>query len=246
MGVMPMLNGIKKIFNKEGARRKFCSAIVPAAGSSTRMAGENKLLCDLNGMPVIIRTLMALDECELIDEIIVVTKADQLENIAAMCTKYDIKKVVKVVNGGATRQASVLYGLCEIDKKSELVAVHDGARPLVSQDIIKQAVMTAAKTGAAAPSIQIKDTVKIVSDGVVKMTPEREKLVAVQTPQVFDSSILKGALYKAEQDGTKLTDDCSAVEAIGYPVVLTEGDETNIKITTPTDLLFARTIVAER
>lgn len=222
----------------------YCAAIIVAAGSATRMGGTDKITAPLCGMPVICRTLEAFDHAPQIDEIIVVAKPDQLEAISELSAAYP--KVRLVVPGGSDRTQSVMNGLREVSPQTALVAVHDGARPLVSDDIIAATVSKAAKFGAAAPAIAVKDTIKVSSTGAIESTPERKTLHAVQTPQVFDCDLLKGALESAQKNGLALTDDCSAVEALGFPVQLTDGSEENLKITTPLDLVLAEAILKGR
>ena len=222
-----------------------CSAVVPAAGRSSRM-GEDKVLLPLGDVPVLLRTLRALEECPYIHEIIVVTREDLLVPVSQMCKDAALSKVRKVVVGGETRTASVLAGLREVDPQAELIAIHDGARPLVTEEIISEAILKAARCGAAAPAVPVKDTIKRAVDGIVESTPNREELYAVQTPQVFEHGLILGALEKAETDGAELTDDCSAVERLGMKVALTVGSYENIKLTTPSDLAAAEAILERR
>ena len=221
-----------------------CAAVIVAAGSSARMGGTDKLLAELGGLPVLSRTLRVFDDHEMIDTIIVVAREDRMPKISRVCSPY--RKVRIVVPGGESRQESVMHGLKAVPEGTELVAVHDGARPLVPPEVITKAILKAAKFGAAAPAIPVKDTIKVSESGAIDATPPRETLFAVQTPQVFDADLLRGALQNAEEHGLALTDDCSAVEALGMSVQLTEGSEENIKITTPLDLELAETIVARR
>ena len=139
-----------------------------------------------------------------------------------------------------------MHGLKAVPEGTELVAVHDGARPLVPPEVITKAILKAAKFGAAASAIPVKDTIKVSKTGAVDETPDRSTLFAVQTPQVFDYALLLGALQNAKQKGLSLTDDCSAVEALGMTVLLTDGSEENIKITTPLDLDIAGLILKRR
>ena len=221
----------------------FCSAVVPAAGSSRRMGGENKLFAQVGGMAVLARTVMALAGSELIGEIIVATREEELMTAADLCRACGVEKPLKLVVGGATRLESVVKALEECDPRATLAAVHDGARPLVTVDVIDEAVRRAAECYAAAPAVPVKDTIKEAGeDGVVTATPDRSRLFAVQTPQVFDMDLLKGALKAALDAGITLTDDCGAVERLGKQVVLTKGSYENIKITTPEDLILAQAI----
>ena len=151
-----------------------------------------------------------------------------------------------VVPGGEDRMQSVMIGLREASDKTQLVAVHDGARPLVTDEIIARTIAKAAKFGAAAPAVPVKDTIKVSTRGAVEATPDRKTLFAVQTPQVFDFELLCGALENAQRKKLAITDDCSAVEAMGMPVQLTDGSEENLKITTPIDLAFAEAVLKGR
>lgn len=224
------------------AKRPCCAAIIVAAGNATRMGGIDKLMADLGGKPVLLRTLQVFQDCKCIDEIVVVVQPERIRGVDSLCRANDLDKVTAIVAGGETRAESVLAGLESVGKKVRLAAIHDGARPLVTAGIIENAVRKAAKTGAAAPGIPVKDTVKRVSEGVVVETPPRESMVGIQTPQVFDRDFIEGALFHAVEQEIALTDDCSAAELLGMKVHLTEGDEENLKITTPLDLQVANLI----
>lgn len=239
---MSLSNFVAKLVGKKPG---YCTAILVAAGSSSRMEGQDKLLASLGGMTVLERSAAALDQNELIGEIIVVTREELIEQVGLLLHARGIKKLTQVVAGGATRTESVEAGLACIPGKTVLVAIHDAARPLVSQRIITETIRKASSTRAAAPAIPLKDTVKEVNQNVVTQTLDRSKLLAVQTPQVFDSDMLRGALKKAQKDGIELTDDCSALEHMGMNVFLTNGEEENLKITTPFDLRVAKMLVEE-
>ena len=152
----------------------------------------------------------------------------------------------KILTVLETRTDSVMAGLAAVSDRAQLVAVHDGARPLVTDEVICRAVSKAKKFAAAAPAVRVKDTIKVSTGGAVDETPDRSTLYAVQTPQVFDRDLLAAALQNAKEQGIALTDDCSAVEALGMPVQLTDGDEENLKITTPLDLELAALILRRR
>ena len=203
-----------------------------------------KMLTVLENLPVICRTVDVFDKCAMIDEIIVVTQQELLEKVSRYLKAYD--KMRMVVAGGETRTDSVMAGLAAVSDRTQLVAVHDGARPLVTDAVICRAVSKAKKFGAAAPAVRVKDTIKVSTDGAVEETPDRSKLYAVQTPQVFDRDLLAAALQNAKEQEIAITDDCSAVEALGMPVQLTDGDEENLKITTPLDLELAALILRRR
>lgn len=220
-----------------------CGAVIVAAGSATRMGGIDKVMADLGGEPMIVRTVRAFQNCDAIASIVIVTRENLIRPISDLCR--DMKKVAAVVAGGKSRQESVHLGLNALPKGTKLAAVHDGARPLVSWQVIDRVVRAANTYGAAAPAIPVKDTIKVVQGRLVKETPDRSSLMAVQTPQVFDFDLLRGALRKAEEDGAQVTDDCSAVERTGMRIKIVEGDERNLKVTTPMDLKIAELLLEE-
>ena len=223
----------------------FCTAVVVAAGASARM-GKDKLFLPLDGVPVLARTLMALNAAETVDEIIVVTQPEKLETVAAMKAQYGLGKLTKVVVGGASRTESALAGASEADARAKIICIHDAVRPFVTPEIIAEAVHYAVLYQSAAPAVPVKDTIKVASDGVVSETPDRAQLFAVQTPQAFQADIIKAALTAAVRDGVQYTDDCAAVEALGVKTYLCRGSEENIKLTTPADLPLAETILKGR
>lgn len=239
-----MLPFFKKIREN---RRPRCTALVAAAGSSSRMGGVNKLLQPLDGVPVLARTLTALQQAERVDEIVVAAREEDLVEISRLCRTYGITKCAKVIRGGGSRAHSVLLAALEASAEAELLAVQDGARPLVTPELIDRVISAAARCGAAAPAVPVKDTVKSVREGgAVAETLDRSSLRAIQTPQVFEASLLKAALQSAVEREIPVTDDCSAVEQLGKVVFLVEGDEENLKITTPTDLILAEAILQAR
>lgn len=222
---------------------KYCGAVIVAAGSASRMGGIDKVMAPIGGEPMIVRTVRQFQNCDAIKEIVVVTRPNLIIPIGDLC--HDFDKVKAVVIGGDSRDASVSMGLNTLSEKCKLVAVQDGARPFADWQLIDRVVRAANTYGAAAPAIPVKDTVKVVQGGLVASTPDRSSLRAVQTPQVFDFDLLRGALAKAKTDGLAITDDCSAVEHMGMSVKIVDGDEKNIKITTPMDLKIAELILEE-
>ncbi len=222
---------------------QYCGAVIVAAGNASRMGGIDKIMAPLGDDPVIVHTVRAFNQCDAIREIIVVTRQDLLEPIMDLCAGFE--KVRGVVVGGTDRPQSVQAGINALSSKVRLVAVQDGARPLVSCEVIDRTVRAANTYGAAAPAIPVKDTIKVVTGGVVTATPDRKRLQAVQTPQVFDVDLLRAALKKARDTDTEITDDCSAVENLGMSVKIVPGDERNIKVTTPLDLQIARLLLEE-
>ncbi len=222
---------------------KYCGAVIVAAGTASRMGGIDKVMAILRGEPMIVHTVRAFQNCDAIREIVIVTREDLLRPIMTLCRQFD--KVRAVVAGGDSRPESVSNGLNALSERVKLAAIQDGARPLITWQVIDRVVRAANTYGAAAPAVPVKDTVKVVKGGVVAATPDRSKLQAVQTPQVFDLDLLRSALKKAREDGAEITDDCSAVERLGMSVKIVEGDERNIKVTTPIDLKIAETLMEE-
>ena len=235
-----------KIFARQSGEVPVCSMIVAAAGSSHRMGGEDKLFLPLEGIPVLARTLMELDRASQVREIVVATRQELLLPVADLCKQYGISKPVKIIEGGATRVESVLAAAMECKPDSQLIAVHDGARPLVEPELVDRVILLAKRTNAAVPAVAVKDTIKLVDGDRVTETPCRDTLRAIQTPQVFSSVLLRAALQSAVENQAPVTDDCSAVERLGKEVYLTEGSYENIKITTPEDMLLASAILQKR
>ena len=238
MDISKVTDGIRKVLPL-----KYCGAVIVAAGTASRMGGIDKVMAELEGEPMILRTVRTFQTCEAIREIIIVTREDLIIPIMGLCA--GLEKVKAVVVGGSSRQESVERGLNALSDKVKLVAVQDGARPLITHAVIDRTVRAAHSYGAAAPAIPVKDTIKVVTGGVVSSTPDRKTLQAVQTPQVFDLAMLRGALKKAKADGAGVTDDCSAVERLGMSIKIVEGDERNIKVTTPMDLKIAKLLLEE-
>ena len=229
---------------KEKEPEALCSAGIVAAGSSSRM-GLDKLLAEVGGLPVLVRCVEAFQQAPSIAEVVVVTREELVPEVARLCQSFQLTKVSKVIRGGENRTQSARLGTLEARQDTPLIAIHDGARPFVPVQVIEDAVAQAAKNGAAAPAIPVKDTIKLAENGIVTQTPDRASLYAVQTPQVFDASLIRAALQKALDDGAAVTDDCAAVERLGMKVVLTPGDERNIKLTTPIDLEVGELLAAE-
>lgn len=222
---------------------KLCGAVIVAAGSASRMGGIDKVMAPLGGEPMIARTVRAFQNCDAIAKIVIVTRQDLILPITQLTR--DMDKVVAVVCGGSSRQESVQLGLNALPEEIQLAAIHDGARPLVGWQLIDRVVRAANTYNAAAPAIPVKDTIKVVKGRVVDHTPDRAALFAVQTPQVFDFDLLRGALKKAELDGAAVTDDCSAVERMGMAVKIVDGEERNLKVTTSLDLKIAQLLLEE-
>lgn len=223
---------------KKPALPAVCAVIV-AAGSSRRMGGENKLLLPLDDAPVLAHTLSAFEKCAAIRDIVLVCREQDILPYSDLARAFGISKLRTVTRGGDSRTASVLAGITAAPEDTGLVAVHDGARPLVSEAVITEAVYAAAEYGAAAPVVPVKDSIKRIQDGNIAADVPRDTLAAVQTPQVFDRALLTRALETAARENRTFTDDCAAVEAMGQAVRATHGSYENIKITTPEDILVA-------
>ena len=229
----------------KSARCPAVSAVIVAGGSGTRFGGD-KLMAALGDMPVLARTLLAFERAPLVSEIVIATRPETVTDVVNLCRQYHITKAVNVVPGGESRLLSSLNGVVMTSKKSGIVAIHDAARPLVTDKLIEDAIWAAHLHQAAVPAVPVKDTVKIASGHIVQSTPERSSLFAVQTPQCFTRELILAALLRASEQEPALTDDCMAFEHMGGQVWLTEGSEENIKITTPLDLEVAELILKRR
>lgn len=224
----------------------FTSAIIAASGNSTRMGlDKSKQLVLLNGKTTIEHTLSAFENCDVIDEIVVVCRDCDKDEISAIAKSFS--KLKAVVVGGDTRDKSVKNGVNATSDCAQFFAIHDGARPLVTDDQIKAVVSRAYVTKAATLSTPVTDTIKVVnSDNVIVSTPDRATLCAVQTPQVFEKNLYLKAIDNAVKNNLSVTDDCSMVEALGERVEVVTGNVENIKLTTQTDLVFAKAILDSR
>lgn len=231
-----------KISSRPRRREGKVSAVVVAAGSSTRM-GSDKLAAVFAGNTVIGHTMKALQESPEVDEIVlVVRKGNEMPALegASGCAKLQ-----RIVTGGSTRTDSAYRGVMACDPSAEIILIHDGARPFVTKQVILNAVEGARKFGAAVPVTPVTDTIKVGKDGFSDATPDRATLFAAQTPQAFRAELIKAALKDAVGQGLTLTDDCAAVERLGMRVRLVEGDPRNRKITRPEDLKIAEALYEE-
>lgn len=219
------------------------SVILVCAGNATRMGGVNKILLELGDTNVIGHSLRAFQSCPDVAEIIVVTKAENNAVIEETAKKLDVTKLAAITEGGETRQKSVMEGLRLVSKESQYIAVHDGARPLVKPEHIAKVIRDARVFGGATLGVPVKDTIKIVSDGLITDTPYRPSLYITQTPQVFRKRLYFEAVDFAMEHELDFTDDCQLVEAIGGKVYMTVGDYTNIKLTTPEDRAIAEVLL---
>ena len=222
------------------------SVIFPAAGAGRRMkADRNKVLLELSGVPILLRTLRRLSAVPAVAELIVVVAKDEIAFVEEMLEKAQGLKPWRVVQGGAERQYSIANGMAHLAADADIVLVHDAARPLVSLAAIEAVIFAAREKGAAIAAVRAKNTIKVVGeDGRVEATPARASLWEVQTPQGFRREILQRAYEKAAQDGFLGTDDASLVEQIGEAVFVVESDYGNLKITTPEDLWMAEALLA--
>jgi len=222
------------------ASQQKVGAIIVAAGRGERMGGVDKMLTPLGGKPILARVVETFQDCSLIDQIVLVLNKKNLKPAQELALKAGWSKVSHFCLGGQRRQDSVAAGLKKISGCHWLV-IHDGARPLARQELIKKGLSEAQKTGAAVAAVPVSDTIKVAdSDQLVQETPPRRNLWAVQTPQVFRSDIITEAYRQAEDD---VTDDASLVEAAGFKVKLYLGSYDNIKITTPNDLFLAEILL---
>jgi len=230
------------------SKNEFVSCIVAAGGSGSRMGAEkNKLFLELAGRPVIAYTLMALEQSELIDEIILSAREEDMMELRRIAEEYAISKLSTIVRGGAHRAASVKSALSAVSKEATVVAVHDGARPLIEEKHIHNAVVEAAKGGAAAVGVRPKCTLKQADEnGFITETVDRSVMFEIQTPQVFGKDIILKAYEAAEDILAQATDDCSLVERLGVRIRVVEGSYRNIKVTTPEDIVIAESLLEER
>ncbi|NEU32438.1 2-C-methyl-D-erythritol 4-phosphate cytidylyltransferase [bacterium LRH843] len=225
---------------------KAYSVIIPAAGQGKRMkAGMNKQFLKLRDEPIIVHTVRFFENDQACKQVIIVANEDECMMMQDVMNKYGLKKVAAVIKGGKERQQSVRNGINYLDEE-QIVLIHDGARPFVSKGMIDRIVTKAEETGAVTAAVRVTDTIKRVSSGKIIDTLKRDELWSIQTPQAFSLSLLKEAHEKAEKAGLIGTDDASLVEWLGHDVSIADGDYTNIKLTTPGDLLFAEAIMQER
>jgi len=219
------------------------SVVIVCAGNSTRMGGVNKILLPLGDRLVIGVTMQAFQKCESVSEIVIVARESDIPAIKSEAEAAGITKLAACTTGGSTRQESVINGIKMISKEAELVAVHDGARPLVKPEHIEKVIRDASVFGGATLGVPVKDTIKTVDDGLITDTPPRSSLYITQTPQIFKRSLYFEGIDFALEHGLDFTDDCQLVEAIGGKVAMTTGDYTNIKITTPEDIKLAEVLM---
>ncbi len=220
------------------------TAIIVAGGVGNRMKSDvPKQFIDVLGKPVIAYTINSVSKCTDIDDIIIVTLEEYILYCKDIVDEFNFTKVTKIIAGGSTRQESVASGLKEISDDTDIVAVHDGARPMIDTETISQCITAAYEYGCSAAGVKMKDTVKVVdTDGYIEYTADREKLWQVQTPQVFKKDILCSIHKQAE---ICATDDCYLAEKAGYKVKMVEGKYENIKITTPQDIYIMKGLLGD-
>lgn len=227
------------LISEEKVNNAFVSAIIVSAGNSSRMGGINKQFLNICGMPVIAHSIKAFQDCNLINEIVIVTRENDIDEVNEVVKDYSFSKVVAVVVGGETRQLSVLNGIKAVSNNAEYIAIHDGARPLVTQKVIVDTLNCAIEFNAATTGVKVIDTIKIVDENEnIIDTPDRAFLRAVQTPQIFNKSLYLNAVGNVP-NSKDFTDDCKLIEAYGHKVKIVDGDYENIKITTPSDIEIA-------
>lgn len=223
------------------------TVIVTAAGQGTRIGGNRaKQFLELAGVPIIIHTLRRFEECSDIQQIIVTLPSTDTASFLEVATKFGLRKVSRVVQGGASRAESVWNGLKQVRAATAgIVAVHDGVRPFVTTDEISRTIEKAKETGAAILAAPVTDTIKEVENETIVRTHERAKLWRALTPQCFRYEILRRVFENAQDKELNATDDSAMVEAIGVSVSIVEGSPRNIKITHPEDLVLARTLLKQ-
>lgn len=237
-----------KTLSKTANTKHFTSAVIAAAGSGTRMnTDKTKQLLTLCDIPVIVRTIQAFEDCEFINEIIIAAKPDETDLYPEFIKKYGFKKIKAVVPGKSTRQESVLAGFEAISDESEFVAIHDGARCLITPKEIENVLKAAYSHGAATAACKVSDTIKKIKfGGIIDETVNRDSVMLAQTPQVFKTELYRAAAYVAKDEGFSATDDNMLVENIGYPIKTVECTKENLKLTTKFDLILAKAILKSR
>ncbi len=228
-------------------KSRHTAAVILAGGNSTRMGeGVSKQQLLLLGKPVIVHTLLAFQSCADISEMILVAKEDELPLYADYKETYGLSKLSAIVAGGETRQASAKNGFLSVSDRAQYVAIHDGARCLVTSEEISAICAAAYRYGAATAAVKSTETVKLEKDGFIDETLDREHIYLARTPQMFGIDIYRAALAVSERDNIVVTDDCSLVEHIEYPVKLVPCSVNNIKITIPENILHATAVLQSR
>lgn len=246
---MILLGILKNIIEGAVFQKHYTSAVILAAGIGSRFGNENgtKQNVSVGGVPAVVRTVLAFENCDKIDEIVLTVRKEETELMKSYVKRYSLKKVSAVVEGGETRAASSALGVAAVNGKCRFVAVHDGARCLVTPKIIEDTVTAAYRYGAAAAAERVVDTVKIAdSKGFIKSTVDRDTVWLVKTPQVFKHSMYVTSSAMAEKDGVTVTDDCMMAERLGFSIKLVDCGKENIKLTSRDDLSLAEYIISKR
>lgn len=250
MRLTKVLNKHFNPYEKENMNRKepFVSAVIVCAGNSTRMGlNKSKQFIDLLGNPAVYYTLLAFENSLSVKEIVIVCRECDKADFQSIVAKYGFTKVIAIVNGGETRSLSVKNGIDATSEKATHIAIHDGARCLITTNEIEKVILSALLTGASALGVKVKDTIKVVNDDeTIKDTPDRSTLRAIQTPQVFDKDKYIKFLENAKNDAVDFTDDCKLFEYFGEKVTVVDGLYTNIKLTTQDDIILAESILKGR
>ena len=245
---MPFVEKLSQAMRTAFGKGHYTAAIILAGGSGTRMGADStKQMMNLCGKPIIVHSLLAFEASEYIDEIILVAKADEIELYPPLLEQYGIHKVTHIVEGGETRQDSVLRGFEMVPDKADHIAIHDGARPLITPAQIKSVVLAAYDYKAAAAAAPAKDSVKVANiSAMIDYTVDRKTVWLMQTPQVFYGNLFRAAIYTSSKDKFQGTDDAEVAEHAGFSTKLVNTGYENIKITTPVDLLIAEAILQKR
>lgn len=228
--------------------KDYVTVLIAAAGMSNRMGCTvNKQFINLGNKPVLVHTMEKFQKSNLIDEIVIIAREDEVEYCKKnIVEKYNFNKVTKVIKGGKERQDSIYNGLMSMNTKTDIIVSHDGARPFVTEKMIRDSIDEAKKVGAAVVGVPVTDTIKMLKDqdgSMIDYTPKRSLLWSAQTPQVFRKEILIEAYEKALNDDVLGTDDSYLVERIGHKVSMVEGSYSNIKLTTPEDIILAESLI---
>ncbi len=240
---------VLRVLSPKESRRYFTSAVILAAGSGVRFGQENgpKQFFPIGGIPAVVRSLLAFERSEYINEIVLVTTAADVARCEAYRDKFGIAKITKILPGGSDRQASAKIGFDAVSPKAKFVAIHDGARCLITGQLLRDTVRAAYEHGAAVAAEKSRDTVKRANaDGQIEDSPDRNFIWLAKTPQIFLADMYRAAVYTAEKDGVRATDDSMLVERLGFKVQLVECGAENLKITVPTDIAVAEAILQAR
>lgn len=230
--------------------KPFTSAIITVGGSGTRMQnhdGTTKQFMEIAGLPVVTRTVLEFQNSPYIDEIVIVSKTDEVDLYTKMVDKHSLSKVKRIVKGGSTRQESVLNGFRSVSSKSKFICIHDGVRCLITQDNIKNVIKAAYTNNCACAATKVYDTLKMADSSLyIDDTIDRDKAWCAQTPQVFNTDLYRACAYSAKKNGLSVTDDCMLVEHYGFKIKLVDCGRNNLKITTKDDIILAEAILNSR